>query len=131
LNSPEAVPLPQPLANQDNEAVFQEAWHAQVISLAFNLVERGEFSNVQWSDALGAELAKARDSGIQEDSNTYYCAALAALEALLDAGQSLSAQAVDGRTEAWRSAYLRTPHGQPVELDRHGNNGARSEPDER
>lgn len=117
MNSLEAA-LPQPLANQDDEVVFQEAWHAQIISLAFNLVERGQFSNVQWSDALGAELAKARDSDAPEDSNTYYCAALAALEALLNEQQSLTAETVDGRTEAWRSAYLHTPHGQPLELNR-------------
>lgn len=117
MSSPKTA-LPQPLTNQDDDVVFQEAWHAQVISLAFNLVERGQFSNVQWSDALGAELAKARVSDVPEDSDTYYSAALAALEALLHAQQSLTVEAVDSRAEAWRSAYLRTPHGRPVELDR-------------
>lgn len=116
--SPLKSALPQPLANQDDEVVFLEAWHAQVISIAFNLVERGQFSSVQWSDALGAELAKARDGDVPEDSNTYYTAALAAVEALLDGQQTLTADTVDSRTEAWRSAYLNTPHGQPVELSR-------------
>jgi hypothetical protein len=110
--------LPGPLAGQDGEVVFNEAWHAQVMSLAFNLVERGHFSNVQWSEALGAELALSRDRGAPDDANTYYCGALAALEGLLDEQKSLSADNVDSRTEAWRSAYLRTPHGQPVVLNR-------------
>ena len=46
---------------------------------------------------------------------TYYEAALAALEELAaDAG--IGAGTLDARVEAWRAAYLATPHGEPVEL---------------
>jgi nitrile hydratase accessory protein len=107
---------PKPLVEHDTDVIFQEGWHAQVIALAFNLVERGQFTNAQWSESLGAELAKAKKAGEADDSETYYRAALTALEGLLHGQASLSADSLDDRTEAWREAYLRTPHGQPVQL---------------
>ena len=42
---------------------------------------------------------------------------LAALEALLDDSNRLPVATLNDRTEAWRHAYLRTPHGQPVKLE--------------
>jgi len=39
-----------------------------------------------------------------------------ALEQLLHEQKSIPARQLDARTEAWRAAYLRTPHGQPIEL---------------
>ncbi|MCH9672210.1 MAG: nitrile hydratase accessory protein [Gammaproteobacteria bacterium] len=107
---------PKPLIEHDTDVIFQEGWHAQVIALAFNLVEQGQFTNAQWSASLGDELAKAKEAGEPDNSETYYRAALAALEHLLHGQSSLSTATLDDRTEAWREAYLRTPHGQPVLL---------------
>ena len=45
-----------PLVQNDNGPVFGEGWQAQVLALAFNLVERGQFSSVEWSEALGLSL---------------------------------------------------------------------------
>ena len=115
MNEPD-LPGPGPFAQHDSGPVFKEPWQAQVLALAFNLVERGQFSSAQWSEALGAELVHARDRGDIDNLATYYRAALAALEWLLDAQSSVTRRALDGRTEAWREAYLRTPHGQPVGL---------------
>lgn len=111
-----ASDAPKPLVEHDTDVIFQEGWHAQVIALAFNLVERGQFTNAQWSEALGGELVKAKTRHDADNSETYYRAALAALESLLDEQQSLSSDSLDDRTQAWRKAYLRTPHGQPVAL---------------
>ncbi len=107
---------PGPLIEHDTDVIFEEGWHAQVIALAFSLVDRGQFTNAQWSERLGAELAGAKERGETDNSETYYRAALAAVESLLNGQQSLSTESLDERTEAWRTAYLRTPHGQPVEL---------------
>ena len=107
---------PGPLVRNDGGPVFDEGWQAQVLALAFNLVERGQFTSVQWSHALGAELVNASERGEADNSATYYQAVLRALEGLLDSQQGLSNTALDERTEAWREAYLRTPHGQPVTL---------------
>jgi nitrile hydratase accessory protein len=123
LSAPEAT-LIAPLAGRDGEPTFDEPWQAQVLALAFALADRGVFSAAQWSEALGAELRFAEAQGAPDDHATYYAAALAALERLLAANGGISAAALSARTEAWRRAYLHTPHGQPVELaagaDAHG-----------
>ena len=59
-----------PLARNDNGPVFEEGWQAQVLALAFNLVDRGQFTGTQWSEALGAELASARERGDSDTSLT-------------------------------------------------------------
>ncbi len=105
-----------PLVRNDSGPVFEEGWQAQVLALAFNLVDRGQFTSTQWSEALGAELAEASERGDADNAETYYQSVLTALEKLLHTQESLPNQIVDQRTEAWREAYLRTPHGQPVEL---------------
>jgi len=105
-----------PLVRNDSGPVFEEGWQAQVLALAFNLVDRGQFTSAQWSEVLGAELARASERGDADNTDTYYQAVLSALEKLLHTQANLPVQMVDQRTEAWRAAYLRTPHGQPVEL---------------
>lgn len=107
---------PGPLARHDGEPVFDEPWQAQILALAFHLIEQGVFSNAEWSGALGEALAGARVRGDADDSQTYYRSALAALENLLAVDGRITADALAARTEAWRHAYLNTPHGQPVEL---------------
>jgi len=104
------------LARRDGEPVFDEPWQAQVMALAFTLMERGAYSNARWSDALAGKLAAATARGEPDDAQTYYRCALAALEELLAGGGQVPPEDLRGRTEAWRRAYLRTPHGQPVVL---------------
>lgn len=107
---------PGPLARRDGEPAFDEPWQAQVMALAFELVERGVFTAVQWSEALGAELAARTAGGEADDPAGYYQAALAALESLLERAGGVPRAQLAERTEAWRRAYLATPHGEPVEL---------------
>ncbi len=105
-----------PLARRDDEPVFDEPWQAQALALAFNLIEQGVFSKSQWSDALGAELESAEARGDPDSPQTYYRSVLTALEMLLATDGCITAGILTSRTEAWRRAYLNTPHGQPVEL---------------
>jgi hypothetical protein len=42
---------------------------------------------------------------------------VAALERLVTESEAASAEALAERRDAWRQAYLDTPHGQPVILD--------------
>ena len=105
-----------PLARRDDEPVFDEPWQAQAMALASNLIDKKVFSNIAWSDALGAELKSAEARGDCDDAQTYYRSVLAALERLLASEGRVSASNLGSRTEAWRRAYLNTPHGQPVEL---------------
>ncbi len=87
------------------------------MGLAAQLLERGAFSNVEWSDALGEALRAAVARGEPDDPQTYYRSALEALQCLLARGGGVSREAMDERTEAWRRAYRNTPHGAPVVLD--------------
>ena len=105
-----------PLARRDHEPVFDEPWQAQAWALAFNLMDQGVFSNTEWSDALGAELKSAEARGDSDDAQTYYRSVLAALEGLLATDGRVNTSNLGSRTEAWRRAYLNTPHGQPVNL---------------
>lgn len=104
------------LAGRDGEPVFEEAWQAQILGLAFSLAEAGLFTRAQWSETLGAELAKAAQSGEADTQENYYLAAQRALETLIAAGAPDAMAALPQRIEQWRRAYLNTPHGQPVAL---------------
>ncbi len=106
----------RPLAGEAGEPVFAEPWQAQVLALAYSLVEDERFSAQDWAQTLGAHLKKADQSGRPDSKETYYSCALSALEELTARHTRISAQDVRGREDAWRRAYLRTPHGQPVEL---------------
>lgn len=105
-----------PLARRDGEPAFDEPWQAQVLALAFHLIERGAFDGGEWSRALGAALDDAQARGEPDDAGTYYRAVLAALESLLADAGCIDSGALDTRSEAWRRAYVNTPHGEPVEL---------------
>jgi nitrile hydratase accessory protein len=109
-------PVFAPLARHDGEPAFDEPWQAQVLAIAATLSDAGVFTPTIWSDTLGAELQRAYDRGEPDDHNTYYAAALAALEGLIASDGRISVEGLSDRVEDWRRAYLNTPHGQPVEL---------------
>ena len=128
---------------ENGEPVFKEPWEAQAFSLVIALHESGVFSWDEWSDALAQAIrenlhpggveevvqwvseAVAEDAGKEttermeekEDRpDSYYQHWLAALEHLAIAKGLSGAGELAQRVQAWREAYLATPHGQPVEL---------------
>ena len=100
----------------DGEPVFDELWQAQVLAIADALVTKGDISASDWSNALGRELEQAEQSGEPDDHQTYYQAALRALESLLADSTAVTAGELEERRSAWARAYEATPHGEPVEL---------------
>ena len=115
------LPGPDPFApppGRDGAPAFAEPWQAELLAMAFSLAEAGVFSRTEWSRALGAALEAARSGVAPESEESYYAAALDALQALLATTGAASPAAVAERTEAWRRAYLATPHGEPVTLER-------------
>lgn len=96
--------------------MFEEAWQAEVLALAFALVEKGVFSRTEWSEALGVELRQSSLEGAPDNQDSYYGAAVRALERLLERDGRIGPATISQRSEQWRHAYLATPHGQPVEL---------------
>jgi len=108
--------------------VFAEPWHAEVLAIAHALTRAGMFTAGDWADALGSEIRRREAAGERDSDDTYYRAALAALERLAGAGSPETGGSLEERVEAWRRAYLNTPHGRPVTfaaaagpVDNHGH----------
>ena len=81
------------------------------------LMEAGCFSPAEWAASLGAAIKRAQAAGDRDDGSTYYTQVLHALEQLLFQRSIVTQDVLAARKEAWRAAYARTPHGQPVLLD--------------
>ena len=74
-------------------------------------------SPTEWAEALGAALREAERTGAPDTDETYFAAALIALERV-SAASGVSNEAQVERRAAWEKAYRQTPHGEPVRLDR-------------
>jgi nitrile hydratase accessory protein len=105
-----------PLREKDDGPAFDEPWQAQALGIADRLIDAGVLSAKNWAEGLGQELRSAAEIGARDNKDTYYSAVLAALEKLLGGIGIISREELDARVEAWRQAYLTTPHGRPVEL---------------
>lgn len=94
---------------------FAEPWQATILAMAAAMIREGHFTQDTWAKALGAALKTARDDGQPDTDETYFLAALSALESVtVTAGISPEDRA--DRKTGWENAYRRTPHGQPVIL---------------
>ena len=105
-----------PLQRKDGDPTFDEAWQAQSLAIADTLVDAGVVTAMGWAEALGFELQSAARAGAADNADTYYLAVLGAAEKLLRQIEIIGRDELDARIEAWRQAYLSTPHGKPVEL---------------
>lgn len=91
---------------------FEEPWQAEAFGIAVQLHDRGLFSWPEWSEVLGAEIAK---SGERDEENYFLCW-LNAIERLVESRAVASRAELAGIADAWREAYRNTPHGKPVRL---------------
>ncbi|WP_299729822.1 nitrile hydratase accessory protein [uncultured Tateyamaria sp.] len=98
------------------EPAFEAPWHAQLFALTVHLNETGVFAWPDWATRFGATLKRR---GLEKDLNggdDYFEAWLETLEALLTETGATEAAALAEMRAAWKAAYLRTPHGQPVTI---------------
>jgi nitrile hydratase accessory protein len=95
---------------------FAEPWQARAFALALRLTENGHFTRQEWTMALSRVIGSVADADGHDDGSHYYDHWVAALEALVIDKGLTTRTSLDARTEDWRGAYLRTPHGKPVEL---------------
>ena len=117
-NGPGNIPL-----GDDGAPVFAAPWEASVFALAVRLSGEGHFTWSEWAATLSEEIRAAQREGDPDLGDTYYKHWLRALERLCSERGLVSQEEASGRKEAWRRAYLDTPHGMPVELaPRHNHN---------
>lgn len=95
--------------NQPEASAFDEPWQATAFAMVVKLHEGGVFTWPEWAETLGAEISAHRE-------RAYYESWLAALERLLAAKGVAGTEELGTLKDAWRDAYIHTPHGQPVRL---------------
>ena len=98
------------------EPVFEAPWHAQLFALTVHLNETGLFAWADWADRFGATLNRHGAAAALNGGDDYFVAWLETLEALLAEHGTAEAADVAALTQAWRDAYLSTPHGARVSL---------------
>jgi nitrile hydratase accessory protein len=106
------------LRRPHDEPVFAEAWQARAFALALKLSEGGHFTQSEWTRSLARQLRDVVERDEPGEGSHYYDHWLAALERLVIEKAMTTRVSLDTRKEEWRDAYLRTPHGKPVELKR-------------
>ena len=96
--------------------VFEAPWHAQLFALTVALNEAGHFLWPDWAARFGATLRRRGAATELNGGDDYFEAWLETLEAVLQELGTTEAAEIAAMTQAWREAYLSTPHGEPVAL---------------
>ena len=97
--------------------VFKEPWQAQAFAMAVTLSEAGLFSWHEWSSELGLNNQSWQKKVVPDDGETYYLHWLETLENILSRKNLIEHPDLLQRISEWKEAYLKTHHGQPVELE--------------
>ena len=98
------------------EPAFAAPWHAQVFALTVHLHERGHFTWPAWAERFSATLKRHGASSELDGGDDYFHAWVETLEEILAEAGDAAPSDVAEVTQAWRTAYLSTPHGDPVSL---------------
>ena len=110
--------LKMPVLEKNHEGpVFKEPWQAQAFAMAVTLSEAGLFSCQEWSSELGASIQSRQKKGDPDDDETFYLHWLETLEKMLSRKNLIEHADLLQRITEWKEAYLKTPHGQTVQLE--------------
>ena len=110
--------LKMPVLEKNHEGpVFKEPWQAQAFAMAVTLSEAGLFSWQEWSSELGASIQSWQKKGDPDNGETYYLHWLETLEKMLSRKNLIEHADLLQRISEWKEAYLKTPHGQRVQLE--------------
>lgn len=95
---------------------FEVSWHAQVFALTVHLHDQHLFEWTDWAAAFSGTLKRHGVSKELDGGDDYFLAWLETLEELLArTNQAVPSELAEIKS-AWETAYLSTPHGQPVNL---------------
>ena len=107
---------PRPLKSLDGLPVFEQEWQAQILAMVDALIINKSIEPASWSETFGAGLTRAHAVGRPDNLGTYYAVALDTLEKLVTEQCKVTENELSSKRQAWKQAYLSTPHGQPVKL---------------
>jgi len=102
--------------HDDDGPVFREPWEAHTFALTVELSRLGLFTWPEWTETFSEEIKAAQAAGDPDLGDTYYEHWTRALEKLVIEKGRIEPADITARSEAWRRAYLNTPHGKPIEL---------------
>ena len=109
----QSMPLPQDAGDSFH---FDEPWQAQAFAITVELNRQGFFSWTEWVEFFSKEI-RAHPATPEEGHTTgYYRQWLTALETIMAERGISQTPEIDAVQERWRTAYLHTPHGRPIEL---------------
>lgn len=111
-HSPDAATGDQPAM------AFGEPWQAEAFATALQLSRNGLYRWSEWVEVFSRTLREQPQRPDETPGEAYYRQWLGALETLLQDKSLLCGEDVDARQALWHLAYLHTPHGQPVTLQR-------------
>jgi nitrile hydratase accessory protein len=100
--------------------VFAAPWEASAFAMVLALHRAGHFEWGEWVELLAREIGSSEPDPTGE---LYYQRWTRALEKLLSRLGLLTEEEIDARSQAWRAAYLATPHGHEVRLGDVGHQG--------
>jgi nitrile hydratase accessory protein len=111
-----AVPAPPGILRDETDQTFDAPWQAQAFALVVQLNKAGRFSWDEWVRVFSREIARSPSRPGESANDTYYRQWLDALEQIVVERGLLAPGEARERASVWRTAYVNTPHGQPVEL---------------
>ena len=94
------------------EQVFAEPWHAQLFATTTTLASAGHFEWKDWANHFSTALKSS------DGEAAYYEIWLEAFEEFLVIRHLADNKELVKLKGAWTNAFLKTPHGAPVELSR-------------
>lgn len=100
------------------EPVFGQPWHAQLFAVTVYLNESGHFAWPDWAKRFSETLARHGLDRDLDGGDDYFNAWLETLEDFLAENDTVTPSEARELKDAWANAYLTTPHGDPVRLDR-------------
>lgn len=106
------------MINKAEYRPFNEPWHAQIFALTVLLNEQGHFKWKDWSKVFSDALTSSDAEDAIINDNDYYIVWLRTLEEFLQETGKIQSDEIVKYFNDWRIAFLNTPHGQPVNLDK-------------
>jgi nitrile hydratase accessory protein len=103
-------------AVEREDPVFEEPWQADSFIMAIALARSGVYTWPEWVERFAETIKDNPQQDGESTNQAYYRQWLTCLEAILGDRSVFTMEELESREASWRLAYLRTPHGSPVEL---------------